>query len=173
MTQYYRGAQILRGFDDEARGLIAEMMQEKGIDLHVGTNIVEMATEDKRPRTHGTASDAAGAPDTNPKSATADDAGKPIWVKATNGSEKVFDQVFFATGRKPNTAGLGLEEIGVKLGRNGQVVVDDYSQSSVPSVYAIGDVTHRVEPDAGGDPRGDGVHRNRVQGQPDQARSRT
>ncbi len=42
VTQYYRGAQILRGFDDEARGLVAEMMQEQGIDLHLGTNIVDM-----------------------------------------------------------------------------------------------------------------------------------
>ncbi len=42
VTQFYRGAQILRGFDDEARGLVAEGMREKGIDLHLGTNIVEM-----------------------------------------------------------------------------------------------------------------------------------
>ncbi len=145
VTQYYRGAQILRGFDDEARGLIAEMMRDRGIDLHVGSSIVEMAPEDKRPRPHGTASDAAGAPDTNPKSDTDEDVGKPMWVKASNGTERVFDRVFFATGRRPNTSGLGLEEIGVKLGRDRQVIVDAYSQSSVPSVYAIGDVTRRVE----------------------------
>ncbi len=145
VTQYYRGAQILRGFDDEARGLIADLMRGQGIDLHVGSNIVEMAAADNRPRPHGTASDAAGSPETNPKGATDRDAGKPIWVKATNGSEKVFDDLLFATGRKPNTMGLGLEEIGVKLGRDKQVIVDGYSQSSVPSIYAIGDVTQRVE----------------------------
>jgi glutathione reductase (NADPH) len=50
----------------------------------------------------------------------------------------------FATGRAPNTAGMGLAEIGVRLGRNGQVLVDDYSQTSVPSIYAVGDVTDRV-----------------------------
>lgn len=114
-TQYYRGAQILRGFDDEARGLIAEEMRGSGIDLHCGSDIIEMSK---------------------------DEGG--IRVKATNGTEKVFEQVLFATGRKPNTADMGLEEVGVKLGRHGEIKVDDYSQTDVPSIYAIGDVTDRV-----------------------------
>ena len=61
VTQYYRGAQILRGFDEEARGLVAESMRERGIDLRVGTNILEMspASEDHMMSTAGTASDAA------------------------------------------------------------------------------------------------------------------
>ena len=115
VTQYYRGAQILRGFDEEARGLIADEMMQNGVDLHLGCNIVEMEKRDGGFR-----------------------------VKATNGDERMFDQVMFATGRSPNTAGLGLEEAGVELGRNGEIVVDDYSQTSVPSIYAIGDVTDRV-----------------------------
>lgn len=115
VTQYYRGAQILRGFDEEARGLISEEMIQNGVDLHLGTNIIEMEKVDGGFR-----------------------------VKSTNGDERVFEQVMFATGRAPNTAGLGLEQAGVKLGRNGQVIVDDYSQTSVPSIYAIGDVTDRV-----------------------------
>jgi glutathione reductase (NADPH) len=53
VTQFYRGAQILRGFDGEARGLIAEMMQEKGVDLHLGTNIVDMAEATRRSRRLG------------------------------------------------------------------------------------------------------------------------
>ncbi|WP_412555767.1 glutathione-disulfide reductase [Shimia sp. MIT1388] len=114
-TQFYRGAQILRGFDDEARGLVAEEMKQRGVDLHCGTNILEMRKE-----------------------------GDKIWVKATNGEERLFDQVMFATGRAPNTESMGLEEIGLKLGRKGEVVVDDYSQTGVPSVYAVGDVTDRV-----------------------------
>ena len=114
-TQYYRGAQILRGFDDEARGLVAEEMCQRGIDLHLGTNILEMRKE-----------------------------GDKIWVKATNGDENLFDQVMFATGRSPNSDGLGLEELGVELGRKGQIVVDDYSQTAVPSIYAVGDVTDRA-----------------------------
>jgi len=115
VTQYYRGAQILRGFDEEARGLIADEMIQNGVDLHLGCNIVEMEKREGG-----------------------------FWVKATNGDERLFDQIMFATGRTPNTTGLGLEEAGVKLGRKGEIVVDDYSQTSVPSIYAIGDVTDRV-----------------------------
>ena len=115
VTQYVRGAQILRGFDEEARGLLAESMRDQGIDINQGSTILEMQRHD------------AG-----------------IWVKAGTGHEQVFDQVLFATGRAPNTAGLGLEEAGVTLGRRGQIVVDPYSQTSVPSIFAVGDVTDRV-----------------------------
>lgn len=115
VTQYYRGAQILRGFDDEARGLVSEEMCQAGIDLHLGTNVLGMQREGDR-----------------------------IRVKATNGDERLFDKVMFATGRAPNTAGMGLEEAGVQLGRKGEVMVDEYSQTRVPSIYAIGDVTDRV-----------------------------
>ncbi|PUB13662.1 glutathione-disulfide reductase [Yoonia sediminilitoris] len=115
-TQFYRGAQILRGFDDEARGLVAEGMIEKGVNLHLGTNILEMDTCDGG-----------------------------IWVKASNGTEATYDQVMFATGRKPNTENMGLEDAGVTLGRNGEIIVDDYSQTAVPSIYAVGDVTDRVQ----------------------------
>ncbi|MGR3525346.1 MAG: glutathione-disulfide reductase [Paracoccaceae bacterium] len=115
VTQYYRGAQILRGFDDEARGLVAEEMQQNGIKLHLGTNILSLELE-----------------------------GDAIRTKATNGDEKLFDQVMFATGRAPNTEDMGLKALGVELGRNGQVVVDKYSQTAIPSIYAVGDVTDRV-----------------------------
>ena len=115
VTQFYRGAQILRGFDDEARGLVSEEMRQRGIDLHLGTNILEMARD-----------------------------GDGIRVKATNGTERLFDQVMFATGRAPNADDMGLEALGVARGRKGEVVVDEYSQTAVPSVYAIGDVTDRV-----------------------------
>lgn len=114
-TQFYRGAQILRGFDDEARGLVSEEMCQNGIDLRLGTNVLEMRKE-----------------------------GEQIWVKATNGEERLFDAVMFATGRDPNTDGLGLEELVVELGRKGEIVVNEYSQTAVPSIYAIGDVTDRV-----------------------------
>ncbi|WP_371224917.1 FAD-dependent oxidoreductase [Roseovarius sp. 2305UL8-3] len=149
VTQYYRGAQILRGFDDEARGLIAEEMIRNGIKLHLGTNILEMApaSADHSASLSGTASDAAmGAPASEAGELLPEDGtgGGPVWVKATNGSENVFDAVFFATGRNPNTADMGLEEVGVKLGRRGQIEVDEYSQTAVPSIYAIGDVTDRV-----------------------------
>ncbi|MCP5036635.1 MAG: glutathione-disulfide reductase [Rhodobacteraceae bacterium] len=115
VAQWYRGAQILRGFDDEVRGHLSELICERGVDLHLGTEIGRMERRDGR-----------------------------IWVKGTDGREDVFDQVLFATGRAANTSGLGLEEAGVKLGRWGEVVVDDYSQTSVPSIYAVGDVTNRI-----------------------------
>ncbi|MFT7253207.1 MAG: glutathione reductase (NADPH) [Paracoccaceae bacterium] len=149
VTQFYRGAQILRGFDDEARGLIADMMREKGIKLHLGTNILELAraTGDQMMSSSGTATDAAmGAPVDIEKTSDLPDLGQgPIWVKATNGQDGVYDQVLFATGRTPNTEDLGLDQAGVATGRRGEALVDAYSQTGVPSIYAIGDVTNRVQ----------------------------
>ncbi|MBY6161887.1 FAD-dependent oxidoreductase [Mameliella alba] len=142
VTQYYRGAQILRGFDEEARGLIADAMKERGIELHTGTNIVEMHRADS-PEAEGMGTAPVEA--TQFGAAQEDSAGSgPIRVKATNGKIRDFDAVLFATGRKPNTDDMGLEDLGVELGRNGAIQVDDYSQTKVPSVYAIGDVTDRV-----------------------------
>jgi len=115
VTQFYRGAQILRGFDEEARGLVSEEMIQSGINLHLGTNIENMVEDEGGYR-----------------------------VTSTNGSEEVFEKVMFATGRAPNTEDLGLEAAGVKTGRGGEILVDEYSQTGVPSVYAIGDVTDRV-----------------------------
>lgn len=116
VTQFYRGEQILRGFDDEARGVVADGMREKGVNLQINTNVAEMEKRDGG-----------------------------IWVKATDGTEKLYDQVMFATGRAPNTDGMGLEEAGVALGRGSEIVVDEFSQTKVPSIYAIGDVTDRVQ----------------------------
>jgi glutathione reductase (NADPH) len=62
----------------------------------------------------------------------------------TDGSELTADQVLFATGRRPNSANLGLEEVGVELDAKGAIVVDEYSRSSVPSIHAVGDVTDRI-----------------------------
>ena len=143
VTQFYRGAQILRGFDDEARGLVAEGMRAKGVDLHLGTNIVEMraATEDDHKGSdHGMPME-EGRPAQLPSTG----GGKGIWVKAPNGQEAIYDQVMFATGRAPNTDDMGLQAAGIEVGRRGEVVVDEYSQTAVPSIYAIGDVTNRVQ----------------------------
>ncbi|QBY01626.1 NADPH-glutathione reductase [Rhodophyticola sp. CCM32] len=148
VTQFYRGAQILRGFDDEARGLVAEMMREKGVKLHLGTNIVDMARagDDHSMSFPGGGTDAAmGVPSAERVVESAADEGGPVWVKASNGTEAVYDAVLFATGRNPNTADMGLEDLGVEIGRRGEIVVDDYSQTAVPSIYAIGDVTNRVQ----------------------------
>ncbi|MEP3345400.1 MAG: glutathione-disulfide reductase [Litoreibacter sp.] len=115
VTLFYRGDQILRGFDDEARGLIADMMKARGIDLRVGTNVEDMQKADGG-----------------------------VQVKATDGTEALFEKVLYATGRAPNTDGLGLENVDVELGRGGAITVDEYSQTGQPSIYAIGDVTNRV-----------------------------
>ncbi|SNR26139.1 FAD-dependent oxidoreductase [Puniceibacterium sediminis] len=151
VTQYYRGAQILRGFDEEARGLIAEEMKQRGIDIHTGTNIVEMCCDADGETAEGMGVSIQETGESVGDSGMAHQGTHgggtqkgPIRVTATNGDTRVFDRVLFATGRKPNTDGLGLEELGVKLGRNGQIVVDEYSQTAVPSIYAIGDVTDRV-----------------------------
>ncbi|MFN3846684.1 MAG: FAD-dependent oxidoreductase [Paracoccaceae bacterium] len=142
VTQFYRGAQILRGFDDEARGLVAEAMKAQGIDLHLGTNIVEMAEAAAMTQGDGSLGvSAASAVDLLPHSGKA---GCPVWVKATNGTESTFGAVLFATGRSPNSHGIGLEDLGVGIGRRGEIIVDAYSQTGVPSIYAIGDVTNRV-----------------------------
>ncbi|MBA4324726.1 MAG: glutathione-disulfide reductase [Rhodobacter sp.] len=115
VSQFYRGAQILRGFDDEARGHVANAMRAQGIDIHCGTDVMRLERTD------------AG-----------------IRAVATDGTEREFDLVLYATGRRPNTAGLGLEALGLTLGRNGEIPVDRFSQTAVPSVFAVGDVTGRV-----------------------------
>jgi len=143
VTQFYRGAQILRGFDEEARGLIADMMQENGVGLHLGTNIVDMAPAGARDLAT-VADDGMGAPTDEPIPDYEGREEGPIRVKGSNGMERVYEAVLFATGRTPNTADMGLEEVEVEIGRRGEIVVDAYSQTSVPSIYAIGDVTNRM-----------------------------
>ncbi|WP_372840271.1 glutathione-disulfide reductase [Phaeovulum sp.] len=115
VTQYYRGVQILRGFDDEARAHVAHMLVDIGVDLRLGADV---AAIEKVPG--------------------------GLRVRGPDGSEAEFDAVVYATGRVPNTAGLGLEAAGVTLGRRGEIVVDEWSQSSVPTIHAVGDVTDRI-----------------------------
>lgn len=143
VTQFYRGAQILRGFDDEARGLIAESMREQGINLQVGTNIMEMGPAGA----DGEGPDASGMGLPAGESAapqTSGAPGGPVWVKPTVGEARSFDTVLFATGRDPNSRDLGLEDLGIEIGRRHEIVVDAFSKTSLDSVYAIGDVTNRV-----------------------------
>jgi glutathione reductase (NADPH) len=115
VTQVYRGAQILRGFDDEARGHVATAMVERGIDLRCGVNVMRLERAE------------AG-----------------IRAVLTDGHDTNFDLVMYATGRVPNTEGLGLDALGVQTGRRGQIMVDGYSQTAVPSIFAVGDVTDRL-----------------------------
>ena len=114
-TQMLRSDQILRGFDDETRGFVADAMRGRGVDLRTNVNVVRIEKTD------------AG-----------------LSVTDTNGDTHLVDQVMYATGRRPNSDNLGLEELGVELGDRGQVVVDDYSQTAVPSIFAVGDITNRA-----------------------------
>jgi glutathione reductase (NADPH) len=114
-TQFYRGEQILRGFDGEVRGFVAEEMRQKGVNLHVGTDVTGI-----------------------------EKVGDVLHVTCTNGQKHEFDTILYATGRVPNVRDLGLDLAGVEQGRKGQIVVNEYSQTSVASIYAVGDVTDRV-----------------------------
>lgn len=113
--QLYRGPLFMRGFDDDLRDLLSEEMTKKGIDLRMNSDIVAIEKKDGE-----------------------------LHLKLNDGDTISTDCVMYATGRAPNTKGLGLEDAGVKLGMAGEVVVDDYSQSSVESIYAVGDVTDRA-----------------------------
>jgi glutathione reductase (NADPH) len=114
-TLSYRGKRLLRGFDAELGTRVAEEMAAKGMTLHFGA---EPAAMEKQ----------SGV----------------LKITYSDGSLQDADLVLFATGRRPNTAGLGLEAAGVKLAADGAVVVDKYSRSSVESIHAIGDVTNRI-----------------------------
>ena len=114
-TQFYRSEQILRGFDNEVRDHVANEMRSKGVDLQVNMNVTSLK---------------------NVKGG--------IKVVQEGGGKFEVDQVIYATGRIPNTAGLGLEDVGVELGVKGEVKVDQYSGTSLPSIYAVGDVTDRL-----------------------------
>jgi glutathione reductase (NADPH) len=115
VTLVYRGAQILRGFDDEARVHVATAMQENGITIRYDTDVVRLERSEKA-----------------------------ILATLTDGSALEVDLVLYATGRRPNAQGLGLQALGVEFGRMGEIIVNDWSQTSVPSIYAVGDVTNRV-----------------------------
>ncbi len=115
VLQFYRGDQILRGFDTEAVDHIANGMRANGVDIRTQTNVVSITKTDQG-----------------------------LSVTDTDGTVHHVDQVMYATGRTPNTDGLGLETLGVELGQKGEIIVDAYSQTKVPSIYAVGDVTDRA-----------------------------
>jgi len=116
VIQLYRGEQILRGFDDDLRKRLAGEMVQNGVDLRLGVNVTAIEKT-----TDG------------------------VRLTLTDGSNLDADAVMYATGRTPNTKGLGLGTAGVEMAANGAIKVDEYSRTNVPSVYAVGDVTDRVQ----------------------------
>lgn len=116
VTTLVRAEGLLRGFDDDIRATLSEEMRKKGVDLRCETIVRSV---ERTP-------------------------GGVFSVRLAGGEMLDADLVMFATGRAPNTRGLGLAETGVELGRAGAIVVDALSQTRVPSIYAVGDVTNRV-----------------------------
>ncbi len=116
VTQLYRGEQVLRGFDDEIRHFVAQEMTKAGVDLRLGADVAAITR-------------------------TADG----LRVALKGGGEVLADAVLYATGRVPNVKGLGLQTVGVAQGKVGEVIVNEHYQTSVPSIFAVGDVTNRVQ----------------------------
>jgi len=114
-TQIYRGPLFLRGFDDDVRNFLASEMRERGVDLRFEADV---ASIEKVPG--------------------------GLRTSLGDGSRLEADAILYATGRLPRTRGLGLEEAGVALDEKGAVSVDAFSRSSIPSVWAIGDATDRI-----------------------------
>ena len=116
VTQLYRGELVLRGFDDEVRAFMGSEMAKAGVDLRLGADVVAVAK-----------------------------AADGLQVTINSGEALVADAVLYATGRVPNVGGMGLEVMGIVQGKDGAIVVNDDYQTNVPSIYALGDVTARVQ----------------------------
>lgn len=113
----YRGDMFLRGFDDDIREFTAQEMRKKGVNLHFNTNITAIEKQDDG----------------------------SLLVTLTDGSTQTVDAVMYATGRKPKTENLGLENTQVELTAKGSIVVNDDFQTAEPSIYAVGDVIDRMQ----------------------------
>src|SRR5258707_3700508 len=116
VTVVYRGDNVLRGFDEDVRTHVRSEMEKAGITVLTGCTVAKV-----------------------------DKHAHDFTSHLSNGSSIASDQVMFAVGRHPNVRGLGLEKAGVALNpNNGGIAVDSFSRTSVPNIYAIGDVTHRT-----------------------------
>jgi glutathione reductase (NADPH) len=115
VTLVYRGENILRGFDDDLRARLRAEMEQRGIRILTGETVTAV-----------------------------DRVAGGLRAQLSDDSAVEVDKVMFATGRRPNVEGFGLEGAGVRLAPNGGLAVDPYSQTSVPHIYAVGDVTNRI-----------------------------
>ncbi len=115
VTLVYRGDNILRGFDDDVRNHLRAEMEKRGVRI-----ITKKIVEGIEKVDHG------------------------LCVELSDHEDILVQKVMFATGRRPNVKGLGLEAAGVRLDERGAIAVNDHSQTNVPHIYAIGDVTDRI-----------------------------
>jgi glutathione reductase (NADPH) len=115
VTVVYRGDNVLRDFDDDVRMHVRSEMEKRGVKFVFNHTIMGV-----------------------------EKTGGGYSAKLGDGSQIEADKVMFATGRKPNVKGLGLENAGVKLAANGGIAVDEFSRTSVSNIYAVGDVTNRI-----------------------------
>jgi glutathione reductase (NADPH) len=116
VTLVHRGDEVLRGFDDDVRHHVRVEMEQRGVRVVLQHEVASIRRK-----------------------------GRALCAELTDGSQVEADQVMFATGRRANTAGIGLEAAGVALNRYGAIAVDASSRTSVPSIFAIGDVTDRLQ----------------------------
>lgn len=116
VTLIYRGPLFLRGFDRDIRQFLYEEMKKKGINLLFNEEVVAIEKKSEK-----------------------------YLCKLSVGQELKSDAVIYCTGRKPNTKGLGLDNLPIELSEHGGIKVDDYFKTSVDSIYAIGDVIDRVK----------------------------
>ena len=115
VTQIYRGDAVLRGFDQDVRRVVSSELVKKGIDLRLEEDISSIVKTDS---------------------------GLQLILKS--GGTLEVDQVMYATGRVPLVRDLGLRDVGVDVRADGRIVVDDYSRTNIEHIFAVGDVTSRV-----------------------------
>ncbi|MGH6828183.1 MAG: FAD-dependent oxidoreductase, partial [Rhizomicrobium sp.] len=115
-TLVYRGERPLRGFDNDMRDAVCSSMRARGLEVLLGCEFTKV---EKR--------------------------GSCLHTETNKGTTIECDQILLAIGRQPNTSALHVEKAGVELGKKGEVVVDAYSRSSAPHIYAVGDVTNRLQ----------------------------
>lgn len=116
VTEIIRGEEVLRGFDNDIRKSLSEEMRKRGIEIFAKTEVIEIKKS-----------------------------GHNLLLTLNNGSVMQTDCIMYATGRAANTRGLGLEKAGVELKNDGSIVVDKYNRTSQSNIYAVGDVTDRIQ----------------------------
>lgn len=116
VTLLVRGERLLERFDAELTAQLAENLRHQGVQVHFNYRLRELRRE-----------------------------GEAVVAYGHDGPhEAVFDQLYFATGRRGNSAGLGLEALGIVVGDKGEVEVDEWQTTAVPSVHAVGDIAGKV-----------------------------